>query len=144
MKFKIRDITSSGLAFEEQLQPAELDIGEDFIDISRPVVVKGVLTKVDDFIFAKLHVTYALAMACARCLCKVHSESAADYDLEFDFDPRSEYVDIGRAVREELLMAYQPRILCREDCKGFCAGCGAELNNEKCTCEEDKQIKGSH
>jgi len=32
------------------------------------------------------------------------------------------------------------RILCREDCKGLCPGCGANLNIEPCRCEKEHGV----
>ena len=37
-------------------------------------------------------------------------------------------------LREELLLSQPTKPVCKEDCKGICAGCGAELNSEPCTC----------
>jgi uncharacterized protein len=45
-------------------------------------------------------------------------------------------MDVGGAVREALLLALPIRFLCRPDCRGLCAGCGANLNLEPCTCAE--------
>ena len=38
---------------------------------------------------------------------------------------------------EELLMNMPMKILCREDCKGICNRCGANLNEGTCHCEEE-------
>lgn len=132
MKIRIREITGSGLPIHEKAMPGELDISDDF---KRPVVVKGVLTRVDNFVLAVLDVSYGLDTVCARCLIEVHSDHSSHYDLEFEIGPRDEFIDIGRAVREELLMVYPLHSLCREDCQGICAGCGADLNKEKCKCD---------
>ena len=45
-----------------------------------------------------------------------------------------EVLDLASLVREELLLSIPEQPLCREDCKGICEGCGAELNSEVCTC----------
>ena len=46
-----------------------------------------------------------------------------------------EEIDLGEILREELLLALPTKLLCDDDCKGICAGCGAELNSEPCTCK---------
>jgi len=38
--------------------------------------------------------------------------------------------------REQILLQLPMRVLCREDCRGLCAGCGADLNREECRCQE--------
>lgn len=46
-------------------------------------------------------------------------------------------VDIDDILREQAYLAVPLRTLCREDCKGICAGCGAFLNTEPCRCSPD-------
>ncbi len=70
-------------------------------------------------------------------------ELAADGELELnlrDLDKTQlvgDVVDLGEILREELLLALPPKMLCREDCQGICPGCGAELNSEPCTCQPE-------
>jgi uncharacterized protein len=42
--------------------------------------------------------------------------------------------DIFPRVREALILEIPIRLLCREDCKGVCSKCGANLNTGDCTC----------
>ncbi len=46
-------------------------------------------------------------------------------------------VEIDDILREQVYLAVPLRTLCREDCKGICAGCGAFLNKESCSCGPD-------
>jgi len=50
------------------------------------------------------------------------------------FDPEAREIDITEDVRDLLLLAIPAKLLCREDCKGLCAGCGVNLNQETCRC----------
>jgi uncharacterized protein len=43
-------------------------------------------------------------------------------------------ISLDRHVYEHLMASVPIRILCREDCKGLCPGCGANLNTEDCRC----------
>jgi uncharacterized protein len=58
-------------------------------------------------------------------------------DLEFSFY-EGDYVDMSPLVREQVLLALAERPLCREDCKGLCASCGANLNEAPCGCTKEK------
>ncbi len=42
--------------------------------------------------------------------------------------------DVDDLLREQVLLAIPLRTVCRDDCKGICAGCGAALNEEPCSC----------
>ena len=46
-------------------------------------------------------------------------------------------IDFRDAVQEQVIMAIPMQPLCREDCRGLCPGCGANLNLEKCRCRPD-------
>lgn len=43
-------------------------------------------------------------------------------------------LDLTDAAETLFFMQLPSKHLCREDCKGLCPGCGADLNVEKCTC----------
>jgi uncharacterized protein len=87
---------------------------------------------------------------CRRCLTGVDVEvqepahfvfaEQGDDDLEdpdvFVFDPRVDNgLDLRPAVREQWLLAAPAYVQCREDCRGLCATCGADLNAGACQCE---------
>ena len=40
-------------------------------------------------------------------------------------------------ITDEILMRWPIRVLCREDCKGICSQCGANLNYTQCGCEKE-------
>ena len=136
MRIKIREVTRQGLDIVEQVMPHELDLSEDFIDLESPIVVKGRLERVDNFILANLKVTYTVDTVCARCLDPIVGEMTRDYEFDFEFKDGDEFVDLGARVREEILMTYAPGTLCKEDCQGICKGCGVYLNTEECECEK--------
>jgi uncharacterized protein len=47
-----------------------------------------------------------------------------------------EEVDLSEYVKEILFLAMPIKLLCKDDCKGICSGCGANLNKEKCSCSK--------
>ncbi len=60
-------------------------------------------------------------------------EEAADPDV-YTFDPRAKELDLRPAVRELWLLNAPAFALCRDDCKGLCPTCGADLNAGPCNC----------
>ena len=80
---------------------------------------------------------------CRRCLTDVRSvidvdahlifaeeglDEADDESDAYPFDPSDRLLDLRPAVREEWLLAAPAYPLCREDCRGLCPQCGADLN----------------
>ena len=53
------------------------------------------------------------------------------------------YLDLSEAVREALLVTVPMRPLCKEDCRGLCVGCGADLNHETCRCASAQGTRAS-
>ncbi len=47
-------------------------------------------------------------------------------------------IEIDDLLREQTLLAVPMKNLCREDCRGICAGCGLVLNQESCRCKPDE------
>jgi len=47
-------------------------------------------------------------------------------------------VDVTPALREALVLRIPIYLLCREDCRGLCSRCGANLNRERCTCAPEE------
>jgi uncharacterized protein len=44
-------------------------------------------------------------------------------------------LDLREAVREEVILAVDPFVVCDPDCKGLCPQCGIDRNKETCECE---------
>ena len=61
-------------------------------------------------------------------------EEGVDYSLVSD----EHTIDVAEALTSALLMETPFVILCREDCKGLCPTCGANLNEGDCGCAEKR------
>lgn len=90
-------------------------------------------------------------LACDRCLRDV------DYTFDLSFDTvvispdytgedaeeeaASELLDgyhlnVDELIKNELLLNWPMKVLCREDCKGICKICGKNLNDGECGCDD--------
>jgi uncharacterized protein len=43
-------------------------------------------------------------------------------------------IDLGEMVRQQLVLSLSMKRLCRENCRGLCPQCGANLNTTSCSC----------
>jgi DUF177 domain-containing protein len=84
---------------------------------------------------------------CRRCLTEFVTPVSEAIEVVFSTDPDLQddpsvyplsepltHVDVRPAVREELVLAVDAYPLCREDCRGLCPRCGADLNRGACEC----------
>ena len=47
-------------------------------------------------------------------------------------------IELGEAVREELILSMERYVVCDPSCRGLCPGCGANLNLETCDCAKEE------
>jgi uncharacterized protein len=57
--------------------------------------------------------------------------SAEDMGLELIVDDQIDLVD---EIQQQVVLLLPEQPLCKEECKGLCAVCGADLNNAACRC----------
>jgi uncharacterized protein len=99
-----------------------------------------------------------VALICSRCLEPFHFQPQDRFDLYCALGlqaPRGEerelaeeeldvtYLDEGRIdtdqlLRENVLLSLPVQPLCREECRGLCPRCGANLNLGSCDCQEPR------
>jgi uncharacterized protein len=63
------------------------------------------------------------------------TDDESDESDVYMLEPRATTVDLRAALREQWLLAVPGFALCREDCRGLCPRCGADLNLGPCQCE---------
>lgn len=80
---------------------------------------------------------------CGRCLQPISLPISTEFTEMFVFSrkdrsedehilPEDGFVDLGPIAREQLLLEVPINAVCRSDCAGLCAVCGANLNEEDC------------
>jgi uncharacterized protein len=45
-------------------------------------------------------------------------------------------IDLGEILREQVFLALPLKVLCDEGCRGLCPVCGAELQDDHCSCAD--------
>ena len=85
-------------------------------------------------------ITFTVKGDCTRCLTPTEKTFAVEFSESADeSDPDaypvvSDTVDLSRIADDKILMNIPVSFLCKEDCKGLCPKCGANLNggDHKC------------
>jgi len=109
-------------------------------------------------VLADVYARGMVEQACIRCLAPTTLVLELDFRDEFhskievttgislpkpdEEDPffidESHKIDLGEVIREYALLELPMQPLCREDCKGLCPVCGADLNTEPCDCHSEE------
>jgi uncharacterized protein len=100
-----------------------------------------------------------LELSCSRCLeaftlpvdaafdlrYQPHAVNTGEGEREIEEDDlttafyENDTIDLGQLMREQFYLALPMKPLCREDCRGLCALCGANLNRGTCGCQHEWQ-----
>jgi uncharacterized protein len=136
-KLKVREIRPEGIDIADSIALEELDVHEsDYLHFITPLEIKAHVERVQNTIIAKTQVRSRYTSFCSRCLEPIEEGLVRDFDLNFQIDRNTEFVDIGEEIRQEFFLSLPMKLLCREDCKGICPGCGKILNLEACQCKK--------
>ncbi|MDH3607000.1 MAG: YceD family protein [Acidimicrobiia bacterium] len=104
-----------------------------------PVEVAGRLEGLSDGVYLVAQVEAPASLTCNRCLTDWEEELAVEVRQLFAREPdedgygiREHWIDTEGPVRDELVLALPLAPVCRDDCQGICASCGADLNTDPC------------
>lgn len=134
MRIAVREIPPQGLEIRQQLGLEELGLADKDFQCLSPVGIVAKLEKVGSTVIANVHLDGNFTMECGRCLEPVKQSVKHSCDFDYEIDSRTEEIDLGEDIRQELVMSFPAAVVCKESCKGLCPGCGVNLNKEKCKC----------
>ena len=134
MKILLREIKSTGLEVNKSLAPESLGLDDKSLNFLNPIEVSAKIEKLRDSVLARTKVKARIEYVCARCLEPFTDERIEEYYFDFPVDRGTKFIDLGDDIRQELILEFAIRALCRPDCKGVCITCGKNLNIEQCSC----------
>jgi len=156
VRIEVEKLTAAGEPFANTYAPGELSLEDERLRLTGEARVEGRASRKGEEVRLRGRVTAEAEVFCDRCL----RPAAAPLEVEFEtaFIP-AEYeagktenvelladelglaayegdsVNLDELVREQLLLALPARVLCREECRGLCPDCGADLNEGECGCD---------
>lgn len=134
MKIDINQISAEGLTLTEDFQSGSLDLDTDFIKFSSPLKVTAEVTKITNALTVHLNMSASLKTICSRCLADMDINFKKDFDLNLPADKQNPVIDLDPEIREEVILDYPLKPLCKAGCQGLCPKCGKNLNEDKCNC----------
>lgn len=138
---KIKSSTGDTLLIDTALDISELDPA--FSDVK----VEGKIKNIAGVLTIKATVSGTYTSVCDRCMEDASLKLEAKLDTIFDLNEAKDdsltlengKIDLVRTAYDALSLEIPMVILCKEDCKGICPHCGANLNLEECNCSEDEE-----
>ena len=160
MRYKIKDIGDDGVDVSVAVSEAWLAAECPGASLGLPEVgvrLEGRLEPAGDGYLLRGVLRGVLTIPCARCLelapvpleapvavtFMERDETSDDRDDERDEEDQDDIVsfqhgviDVGRPIRDEILLAVPMTPTCRPDCAGICPTCGSNRNLTPCDCEK--------
>ena len=146
-------VTTESSSFAGQLALGELEAGPDTYTFAKPIDWSVTVTNTGDALLVMGSARGTATVACARCLDDFQVDLNGEVegyfllsedgptpedmdDDEFEVLGADKMLDLEPLIIAALLVEAPLVPLCREDCAGLCAQCGANLNEGPCACSE--------
>lgn len=138
MKIKISDIPEEGLNLQGKEDPASLGLSRQDLKFISPIEVSAFVKRDKDDIYVHLATNGKLELICGRCLLPCELDFKKEFDLNYEVGGKT-VIDLTDNIRQEIILDYPLKMVCREDCKGLCQVCGKNLNEGECGHKTDSQ-----
>jgi len=134
VRLDTRQIPEEGLTLIEDFNPGQLDLESDLIKFSGPIKARAVVNKSYNAVNVNLSLDSIISINCGRCLKEEKRVFNLEIRLDYAIDKLDPIIELDEDIRGEIILDYPIKPLCKVDCKGLCAKCGANLNEGGCNC----------
>jgi uncharacterized protein len=156
---EIEDLKPEPLHVRHVYPIREINFSHEDAALSAPVAADFVLTHKDRNLRVDGKLKTAIRFTCSRCAKEFSRSLAASFDLSYlpqpqwnsenaEIELRYEDMDIAfydgialdvdLMILEQIELSMPMKFVCREDCKGLCYRCGADLNEGACVCGNEE------
>ena len=163
MKLNVEGISQGKRVLEAEFTTKQLGYTDSDLNFLTKVWIKANITRMGDEVLAECDFRTTVEQTCCRCL--ENYPLIINTDFQTLYDPEKPSRSFRRDVRrpiisdeDDSIVRYKgkeidlsPEImgatqlfipmkaLCREECKGICPHCGANLNETECRCAQESE-----
>ncbi|MBQ4267235.1 MAG: DUF177 domain-containing protein [Clostridia bacterium] len=112
-----------------------------------PVILKGEIRNTAGIVTIKAKADFSMEVTCDRCAEDIRPDFTVEIEhglvASLNQEDNDDYIliedmklDIRQLTLEDIYLALPGKFLCKEDCKGLCSECGANLNEGSCNCKK--------
>jgi len=136
MRIELGKLTDQPLEVSEDIDAKRWDLDSFDIKFIKNIHLDCKLRRLGKDVLVECSVLTHRLITCSRCLVESEQEVNQDFNLTYTVSSDSDYMEIDNDLREEVLLNFPMKVLCKPDCRGICPGCGANLNFEECRCKK--------
>ena len=166
MELKLSELKSKEgqfVSIDERTSIDTINFHKDELEVVDDLIVTGgaMFTSEEEVVNVSIDFTTTVIEHCRRCLEPIETRIDRHEEIEFRPDMEAEVmsegdlsiyryessegaIDLLPYIIRFIKLDLEPYPLCKEDCKGLCSNCGANLNkveNHSCETEEEGQAK---
>jgi uncharacterized protein len=156
---QVEDLNQEPVHVQHVFPSGEIKFVHDDAALSKPVSTDLMVTLRDSDLHVNGSVETAIQFKCSRCTKEFAQSFSTSFDLSYLPQPKGlgegaeielKYedmevayydgvaLDVNLMVLEQIELAMPMKFICREDCKGLCYKCGADLNEGTCLCKNEE------
>ncbi len=138
MKIDVNKIPVDGLLLEEAVSAIELELETEDVKFEGPVIIKAEVYRITNAVTVDLNITGVMKLSCSRCLDDSKVALNKNFKMSYSVEKSEPAIYLNTDIREEIMLGYPMKPLCKENCKGLCPKCGSNLNEGGCSCATTK------
>ena len=138
MRIIVAQIPPEGLTLEEDIPAEKLDLDSAIVKFRSPIRLSAVINKITNVVTVDSDVCAQMLCTCSRCVEEFERVLDKHLKLNYPVDKSIQILDLDPDIRQEIILAFPEKPLCKPDCKGLCITCGKNLNQGPCSCPKEK------
>jgi uncharacterized protein len=156
---EVQDLKQEPLHVRHVFPIGEIKFFHEDATLSEPIATDFLLTHKDRDLRVDGTVETNIRFRCSRCMKEFSKSFAASFDLTYLPQPKwtnedaeialkyedmevayydGVVLDVNLMILEQIELAMPMNFVCREDCRGLCYKCGADLNEGLCLCKNEE------
>jgi uncharacterized protein len=136
MKIEVAKVKENPIVLQETVEASSWDMDSSDVQFTGTIALECAFTRITKEILVDTVIKVNRVITCSRCLESVEQTDQQRFQLTYNSAALGENLEVDKDVREQVLLNFPMKVLCRPDCKGLCARCGNNLNTGKCTCKK--------
>ena len=142
MKIALEKIKDEPISISEDIAASAWDLDKEDIKFIGNIHIDCSFLKIHQEILVKTSVITKREITCSRCLSKLEQIQKQEFEKSYDIGSLKDELDLDSDIREEVLLNFPMKVLCRDDCRGICGNCGKNLNEGSCSCSKLENVTG--
>ena len=139
MKINIDRIPVEGAVIEDTVSAQGLELDSEDVRFKGPIKVTAHVSRITNAVTIGLDLEARITFVCSRCIEHFDSDFKKHIPLNYSAEKGQHELDLDPEIRQDIIIEYPLKPLCRPDCKGLCPECGKNLNLKECNCKKGEK-----